>query len=196
MAGDEEPKPQGLHPENGNFRPAGTPSSVLNSLLPNRVSQEAFSNISQLRKELIEEGPASFSRATEDVKKTQALITVALKVASEVTPAEGQGPGTETEKHLLDYLNIVQLLIEGSFRVLSGDLDAQASTQDAPPLPFYIWLITELISLGTKVRLEAVEAKIKALFIMITRCQHDMLRSLFFPRHSVSTILDAIATGR
>jgi serine/threonine-protein kinase ATR len=191
MAGDEEPKPQGLHLENGN----GTPSSVLNSLLPSRVSQEAFSTISQLRTELLEKGPASSSRGPEDVKNTQTLISVALDVAFKVTPVADQPRGVETEKRLLDCVDIIQLLIESSARVLGGDLETQVSSQDAP-LPFYVRLIIGLIELGLKVRLNTVEAKVKAILIMITRFQHDMFRSTLFPRNSVSILLSTIATGK
>ncbi|OKL62432.1 hypothetical protein UA08_02676 [Talaromyces atroroseus] len=167
MAGDEEPKLQGLHLENAN----APPSSVLNGLLPSRVSQEAFSTISHLRKELIEKGPASSSRGTEDVKNTKTLISVALDVAFKVTPAADQPPGIETEKRLLDCLDIIQLLIESSSRVLGKDLETQVSSQDAP-LPFYIGLVIGLIDLGAK---------------------HDMFRSSFVPRNSVSILLNAIA---
>lgn len=195
MAGDEASKPRGSEPGNGNIIPTETSSSILNNLLPNQLSPEAFNTISQLRKELAEKGPGSFSRTTEDVKNTQALISVALKVASEVVLAENQLPQSETERRLLDCLDIVQLLIESSLRGLDGDIDSEVSSPDAP-LPFYVWLIIELITLGIKVRLQGVEARIQGLIITITRSQHDMFRSSFFPRHSLSSILTAIATGK
>lgn len=197
MAGDEEPKARGLQSANGNFSAADpTSSSILNNFIPGHLSSEAFDTISQLRKELTEKGPGSFSRTAEDIKNTQALICVALKVASEVTAVDGQLPGDETEKRLLDCLDIVQLLIENSLRGLDGGaIDTDIPGQDAP-LPFHLWLIIELIDLGVKVRLDGVEAKIKGLLVMITRSQHDMFRAPLFPRNSVSTILGAIATGR
>lgn len=197
MAGDEEPNPRGLQSTNGNFNAADpTSSSILNNFVPGHLSSEAFDTISQLRKELTEKGPGSFSRTAEDVKNTQALIHVALKVASEVTAVDGQLPGDETERRLLDCLDIVQLLVENSLRgVDGGDIDAEIPGQDTP-LPFHLWLIIALIDLGAKVRLDDVEAKIKGLLVMISRSQHDMFRAPLFPRNSVSTILSAIANGR
>lgn len=196
MAGDEEPKPRGLQSTNGNFNAEPASSSILNNFLPGHLSSEAFDTISQLRKELTEKGPGSFSRTAEDVKNTQALIHVALKVAAEVTAVDGQLPADETEGRLLDCLDILQLLVENSLRGLDGgDIDAEIPGQDTP-LPFHLWLIIELIDLGIKVRLNGVEAKIKGLLVMITRSQHDMFRAPLFPRNSVSTILSAIATGR
>lgn len=196
MAGDEVPQPRGFQSANGNFNAEPASSSILNSFLPGHLSSEAFDTISQLRKELTERGPGSFSRTAEDVKNTQALIHVALKVAAEVAAVGGQLPGDETERRILDCLDIVQLLVENSLRGLDGgDFDTEIPGQDAP-LPFHLWLIIELIDLGVKVRLNGVEAKIKGLLVMITRSQHDMFRAPLFPRSSVSSILSAIATGR
>ncbi|GAM33244.1 ATR checkpoint kinase [Talaromyces pinophilus] len=194
MAGDEEPQPRGLQSTNGNFNVEPASSSILNSFLPGHLSSEAFDTISQLRKELAEKGPGSFSRTAEDVKNTQALINVALKVAAEVAAVDGQLPGDETESRLLDCLDIVQLLVENSLRGLDGgDIDAEIPGQDTP-LPFHLWLIIELVDLGVRVRLNGVESKIKGILVMITRSQHDMVRAPLFPRNSVSTILNAVTT--
>lgn len=197
MAGDEEPKPQGLQSTNGNFNAADpTSSSILNNFVPGHLSSEAFDTISQLRKELTEKEPGSFSRTAEDIKNTQALIQVALRVASEVTAIDGQLPGDETERRLLDCLDIVQLLVENALRGLDGGaIDTEIPGQDVP-LPFHLWLLIELIDLGVKVRLDRVDAKIKGLLVMITRSQHDMFRAPLFPRNSVSTILSAMAIGK
>lgn len=197
MAGDEYPKPRGLQSTNGNFHTADpTSSSILNNFLPGHLSSEAFDTISQLRKELVEKGSGSFSRTAEDIKNTQALIHVALKVAADVVVLDNQLPGGETERRLVDCLDIVQLLVENSLRGLDGgDIDADIPGQDTP-LPFHLWLIIELIDLDVKVRLDGVEAKIKAILVMITRSQHDMFRAPLFPRNSVSTILSSVAKGR
>jgi hypothetical protein len=110
-------------------------------------------------------------------------------------PPTGDIPSdSETEQHLSNCLDIVQLLVENAPRVLLDELEPELLGLDAP-FQFYPWLTILLDELSAKIRLDDVQGKISGLLALMTLSQHNMSRAISL-RHSPSTMLRVIATGR
>jgi serine/threonine-protein kinase ATR len=194
MAGTAQRRSRNADLGNGSLLKTAEPASSI--LDAHHLSEEAHGTISQLRKELIERAPGTaFPRSGESIKHTLSLICVALRVASDDVPPTGDiPPGSDTEQHLSNCLDIVQLLVENAPRALLDELEPELLGLDVP-FPFYAWLTTLLVELSAKVRLANVEGKISGLLALMALSQHNMSRSSSL-RHSLSTMFRVIVTGR
>lgn len=187
-----EPRQRGVG--NGDPQTLSPGSTMLNAQFPARLSSEAYATLSQLRRELTEKQPGSLSTLGDNVKNIHALICVALRVAFE----NGSGPissvaGSEAERHLLDCLDIIQVVVDTAPQTLVENLDPDISGRHTQ-VPCYAWLLLQLIDLGSRVRLGIVKEKIKGLLELIVHSQNRMYR-LSYSRYAISTFLEIMATG-
>jgi serine/threonine-protein kinase ATR len=179
---------------NGHPKTLGPGSTMLNAQFPARLSSDAYVTLSQLRTEITEKQSGPLSRLGGNVKSTHALICVALRVAFEnVSGHISSVPGSEAERHLIDCLDIIQVVVDTAPESLVENLDPDVLGRDIQA-PFYAWLLVQLIDLGSRVRLEIVQEKIKGLLELIVHSQNRMSR-LSYSRYAISTFLGIIVTG-
>lgn len=166
-------------------------SSIFNAQFQPRLSSEAHGTFSQLRK-LIEGRHSTQLRLGDSVKNVHTLICLSLKVGLE-NEAKKDIIETDKERHILDCLDVIQMVIETACQALVEKLDPELLEQDIH-VPLYAWLIIQLIDLNSKSRLRSVEEKIHSLLSSIVRCQHEVSH-LCYSRYYFSAFLGALATG-
>ncbi|KKA22075.1 Non-specific serine/threonine protein kinase [Rasamsonia emersonii CBS 393.64] len=165
-------------------------SSIFNAQFQPRLSSEAHGTFSQLRK-LIEGRHSTQLRLGDSVKNVHTLICLSLKVGLE-NEAKKDIIETDKERHILDCLDVIQMVIETACQALVEKLDPELLEQDIH-VPLYAWLIIQLIDLNSKSRLRSVEEKIHSLLSSIVRCQHEVSH-LCYSRYYFSAFLGALAT--
>lgn len=166
-------------------------SSIFNAQFHPRLSSEAHVTFSQLRQELIEGRHSTQLRLADNVKNVHTLIFLSLRVGLE--NGAKQDIETDRERHILDCLDVIQMVIETACQALVEKLDPELLEQDIH-VPLYAWLIIQLIDLNSKSRLRSVEEKIHSLLSNIVRCQHEA-SYLCHSRYCFSAFLGVLATG-